>query len=115
MKTLLKIEELAQFLLAIVLFAQLPYAWWWFPALLLLPDLSMLGYLVNPQIGAYGYNLFHHKALAIAVGTTGLLLHQPELMLTGVILFAHACMDRVAGYGLKFTDGFKHTHLGTLK
>lgn len=114
MKTLLKTEELAQFVLSILLFAQLPYAWWWFPALLLLPDLSMLGYLINTRIGAYAYNFVHHKGLAIVVGAIGLLLQQPELMLTGVILFAHATMDRVAGYGLKFTDSFKHTHLELL-
>ena len=114
MKTLLKTEELAQFVLSIILFAQLPYAWWWFPALLLLPDLSMLGYLINTRIGAYAYNFVHHKGLAIVIGIVGLLLQQPELMLTGVILFAHATMDRIAGYGLKFTDSFKNTHLGLL-
>ena len=114
MKTLLKTEELAQFVLSIILFAQLPYAWWWFPALLLLPDLSMLGYLINTRIGAYAYNFAHHKGLAIVIGIVGLLLQQPELMLTGVILFAHATMDRIAGYGLKFTDSFKNTHLGLL-
>lgn len=114
MKTLLKVEEFAQFLVAILLFAQLPYAWWWFPALLLLPDLSMLGYLINTRIGAYAYNVVHHKGLAIAVGAVGLLVHQPDWMLAGIILFAHSCMDRIAGYGLKFTDNFKHTHLGQL-
>ncbi|GAB3325801.1 DUF4260 domain-containing protein [Larkinella ripae] len=112
MKSLLKLEEFAQFVLAIVLFNQLPFAWWWFPALLLVPDLGMLGYLVNPKIGAYGYNLIHHKAFALAVGALGFGLNNPELQLTGVILFGHAAMDRLFGYGLKFTDGFDHTHLG---
>lgn len=32
-------------------------------------------------------------------------------MLAGVILFAHASMDRIFGYGLKYADDFKHTHL----
>jgi len=114
MKTLLKSEELAQFGLSIILFAQLPYAWWVFPALLLLPDLSMLGYLINPRIGAYAYNLAHHKGLAVAIAAFGLLTQQPAWMLAGVMLFGHASMDRVAGYGLKFTDNFKNTHLGLL-
>jgi hypothetical protein len=112
MKTLLKLEEVAQFVLSIVLFSQLPFAWWWFPALILVPDLGMLGYLVNSKIGAYTYNFVHHKALAITIGTLGLLLNNPVLMLTGIILFGHSAMDRMLGYGLKYTDDFTNTHLG---
>ncbi|QJW88597.1 DUF4260 domain-containing protein [Spirosoma taeanense] len=114
MKTLLKLEELAQFLGCIVLFTYLPFAWWWFPVLLLLPDLSMLGYLVNPAVGAVFYNLVHNKALGILIGLLGLLTHNPYLMLTGIILFAHSSMDRMAGYGLKYFDSFKHTSLDLL-
>lgn len=112
MKTLLKLEEVAQFLLSIVLFSQLPFAWWWFPALILVPDLGMLGYLINPKIGAYAYNLVHHKAVAIAIGAAGFLLGSPVLLLTGVILFGHSAMDRMMGYGLKYEDSFNHTSLG---
>lgn len=112
MKSLLKLEEFAQFVLAIVLFNQLPFAWWWFPALLLVPDLGMLGYLINPRMGAYLYNLVHHKAFALAVGLLGVWLTNPVLEVSGVILFAHSAMDRLFGYGLKYTDSFNHTHLG---
>ncbi|MGB0176501.1 MAG: DUF4260 family protein, partial [Owenweeksia sp.] len=45
MNTLLKLEEVGQFLLSIILFSQLDYAWWVFPACILLPDLSMIGYV----------------------------------------------------------------------
>ncbi|RIV17581.1 DUF4260 family protein [Fibrisoma montanum] len=114
MKTVLKLEEFAQFALSIVLFSQLPYAWWWFPALILLPDISMVGYFINPRIGAIGYNLGHHKGIALLVGTIGLLTQQPVLMLAGIILFGHASMDRMMGYGLKYSDSFKHTHLGVV-
>ncbi|WP_234733067.1 DUF4260 domain-containing protein [Tellurirhabdus bombi] len=111
MKNLLKIEELAQFTLSIAIFTQLPYAWWWFPALILVPDLSMLGYLVSTRLGAYLYNLIHHKATGIIVGSLGFFLQDPAWMLAGCILFAHSSMDRLFGYGLKYTDSFKHTHL----
>lgn len=114
MKTLLKSEELIQFLGAIFLFSRLDFAWWWFPALILLPDVSMIGYLINTTIGAVLYNLVHHKGLGIIIGLSGLLMGSQLLMLIGVILFAHACMDRVAGYGLKYFDSFKHTSLGSL-
>lgn len=74
MKNLIKLEEAAQFLASIILFSRLDYVWWIFPAALLLPDLSMLGYLINPKVGAWIYNFFHHKLLAIAVLVVGWLI-----------------------------------------
>lgn len=112
MARLVKLEELAQFLLSIFLFTQLNFAWWVFPACILLPDLSMLGYIANPKAGARLYNLFHHKLTAVGIFLFGIWLHQPWITLTGIILFGHAAMDRIFGYGLKYGDNFKHTHLG---
>ncbi|RAK66005.1 DUF4260 domain-containing protein [Hymenobacter edaphi] len=114
MKTLLKIEELAELLLAVVVFAYLPFAWWVLPATFLLPDLSALGYLAGPRVGAVSYNLFHHKALAVACGVAGWLLSIPVLLLAGAVLLAHAAFDRLLGYGLKYPTGFQHTHLGRI-
>ncbi len=114
MKIVLRLEELAMFLLGIYLFSQLPYAWWWFPALLLTPDIGMLGYLVNPQIGALTYNPFHHKGIAILMFMAGVWMGIDALQLVGLILFAHASMDRMLGYGLKYSDSFWHTHLGMI-
>jgi hypothetical protein len=112
MNNLLKLEELGQFLLSIVLFNQLDYAWWVFPACLLLPDLSMIGYLAGTKIGAWLYNFFHHKFVAITVLILGFWLNNPLITLAGIILFGHSAMDRIFGYGLKFNDNFKNTHLG---
>lgn len=114
MKNLIKFEELAQFALGIFLFSQLDYAWWMFLALILLPDFSMIGYAFDPKIGAWVYNFFHHKALGILLLIVGFLVPSPVIELTGVILFAHAAMDRFFGYGLKHTAGFKFTHLGII-
>ncbi len=112
MKTLLKIEELAQALVALAVFAYLPYAWWVLPATFLLPDLSMLGYLAGPRVGAFCYNLAHHKALALAVGLAGWWLGLPVLLLAGTVLLFHSAVDRLLGYGLKYATGFQDTHLG---
>ena len=112
MKTLLKSDELASLLLAVLVFAQLPYAWWWLPALFLVPDLSMLGYLAGPRVGAASYNLLHHKATAIAVGVAGWVLGLPLVVLVGTILLFHSAFDRLLGYGLKYATGFQDTHLG---
>lgn len=112
MKNLLKIEELAEALFALVVFAHLPYAWWVLPATFLLPDLSMLGYLAGPRVGAWCYNIAHHKALAVAAVVAGWGLGQPVLLLAGTVLLFHSAFDRLLGYGLKYATGFQDTHLG---
>jgi hypothetical protein len=114
MKNMIRLEELAMFLLSIYLFNQLHFAWWWYPALILTPDLSMIGYAGNNTSGAVCYNLFHHKGLAIAVYFIGCYLQSELFQLAGLILFGHSSMDRMLGYGLKYFKGFKFTHLGEI-
>lgn len=65
MKNILRLEEAAMLALAIYLNSFLPFEGWVFWALFLLPDLGMLGYLVNAKVGAATYNLLHHKGIAI--------------------------------------------------
>jgi hypothetical protein len=74
----------------------------------------MLGYLAGPRFGAVTYDFIHHKALGISLFVMGLLLSNPPMQLAGLILFGHASMDRVLGYGLKYGDIFQHTHLGMI-
>lgn len=102
------------FLLGLTLFATLDYAWWIFFVLLFVPDISMTGYLFGNRSGAMVYNMIHHKGLAIAVYAVGFITAEPILSLIGIILFSHASLDRILGYGLKYTDSFQHTHLGRI-
>jgi hypothetical protein len=76
------------------------------------PDLSMLGYLVNTRAGAFTYNLFHHRGVALALLATGFLMNVDILLTGGLLLVAHSSFDRMLGYGLKFPDDFKHTSSG---
>ncbi|RAJ06989.1 uncharacterized protein DUF4260 [Chitinophaga skermanii] len=112
MKTTLKLEEAAMLLLSFLMFAQqTSYPWWMIPACILLPDLSMLGYVVNNKVGAYLYNFFHHKGVALFIYFIGLYMDIEPVIFIGILLFAHSCLDRIFGFGLKYTDDFKHTHL----
>lgn len=52
MKNLIRLEELAQFLLCIWFMDQAHAPWWCYILLALGPDIGMLGYLVNTRIGA---------------------------------------------------------------
>lgn len=114
MKKLISLEEAAMFALSIYLFNRLSFAWWVYVALILTPDLSMFGYMVNTRVGAWVYNFFHHKAVAIVVYIAGLYLSNEVAQLIGLILFGHSSMDRMLGYGLKYPDSFQNTHLGII-
>lgn len=107
-------EEAAMFLFSIILFSKLSFAWWWFPVLILLPDISFLGYAGGNKTGAVIYNIFHHKAVALLLYVSGLYIGNEVLELTGIILFGHSSMDRFFGYGLKYFTGFSDTHLGKI-
>nr|WP_321414699.1 DUF4260 domain-containing protein [uncultured Allomuricauda sp.] len=114
MKTTLKLEELMMFVLGIHLFGLLDYAWWWFLVLILVPDIGMLGYLFGNRTGAFCYNLFHHKGVAVLIYLSGSHFFLPLCQLIGIILFSHSSLDRMLGYGLKYENGFKFTHLGEI-
>lgn len=112
MKNILRLEELGIFLLSTFLYSTLDYPWWLFLLFLLTPDLGAIGYLVGPRVGAITYNLTHHKGLAATFYILGALLSIPILQLVGIIMLAHSSLDRIFGYGMKFTDSHYHTHLG---
>lgn len=114
MKNSIKIEELAMLGLGVYLFSLLSYEWWWFLVLILAPDIGMIGYLFGNKIGAFLYNLFHHKGVAIVVYLVGIYLSSSLCQLIGIILFSHSCFDRMLGYGLKYDKGFKFAHLGEI-
>jgi len=115
MKFLLQVEMVVLVVLSVWLFSLHHFAWWWFPALFLLPDIGMVGYAAGPKVGAWTYNLTHHLGLATLLIIAGAMLSLPWLELAGVIMLGHSAFDRTLGYGLKHTDSFHHTHLGWLK
>jgi len=114
MKFTLQLEELSLLLLGFFAFSRLDFAWWWFLVLFFTPDLGMIGDLVGNKIGAFTYNLFHHRGIAILIWFIGFYLEDQLFQLIGVILFSHAAFDRILGYGLKTPKGFKFTHLGEI-
>ena len=111
----LRTEGLGLFLLSLYLFSLLDYPWWYFLVFFLIPDLSMLAYLMDTRTGARIYNLFHHQGIAIFLYLAGIYFTSPVLQFSGLIMLGHSSLDRVFGYGLKYDDNFKNTHLGMLK
>ncbi len=108
---LLRAEGAAVFLGVIVMYANQGFSGVAFVALLLVPDLAMVGYLLNPRIGSIAYNTAHFYGLPLALALIGLLTAAPLALQLGLIWLAHIGMDRTVGYGLKYPTDFKDTHL----
>ena len=108
----LRAEGAATFAAGLAGFLFLGLPWWAFAILLLVPDVSMVGYLRGPRVGAIVYNLvarpgdrYHRRRPGPghrqrAAGGRGSGSRRPQ---------RHGPM---AGYGLKYPDAFQHTHLG---
>jgi hypothetical protein len=111
-RIMLHSEGFAVFVAAIALYAQQGFSWWAFALLLLAPDLAMVGYLLNQRTGTIAYNIFHTYNLPITVGLLSFFFGWGLGLQLALIWFAHIGMDRTVGYGLKYSSGFKDTHLG---
>ena len=110
----LRAEGAATFAAGFAGFLFLGLPWWAFLLLLIVPDVSMVGYLRGPRVGAVLYNLVHDLATGVVVAGLGLAVGNVPLAAAGAILVAHSGMDRMAGYGLKLPDAFQNTHLGRI-
>jgi len=120
-RSLLRIEGLALFGTALLLYAHSGASWKLFLALILVPDLSFAFYLFGPRAGAVAYNAAHSTVGAFALALTS----QSGLSIAGfgsasvlfpiaLIWFAHIGFDRALGYGLKYASGFWDTHLSAI-
>lgn len=116
--TLQRIENAAIAIAVLATVWMLGMAWWVLFAVFLLFDLSALGYLRNPRVGAVTYNLVHNYAgpALLAIVTAVLFLrgtHAEPLALVSASWAFHVAVDRALGYGLKL-DSFRVTHLGPI-
>ncbi|MFW7415822.1 DUF4260 domain-containing protein [Demequina sp. SO4-18] len=109
-------QRLESAVIAIAVFA-LPaiafgYAWWWPLALFLAFDVSALGYVSGPRVGAALYNAVHSYVGPVLSAAAFALTGADALMILAASWAFHVAADRALGYGLKHPDAFEHTHLG---
>ncbi|MEU4555476.1 uncharacterized protein DUF4260 [Micromonospora violae] len=114
-----RVEGVVVAALAVVVTVTAGYPWWSLLALFLVFDLSMLGYLRGPRLGASCYNLAHSYTLPVALGAVAVAAagFGDRIDWLGVLALAwvfHIAVDRGLGYGLKTAEGFDHTHLGLI-
>jgi hypothetical protein len=108
---LLRVEGIAVLIGAITLYANQQGSWIAFVLLLLAPDLSAIGYLVNTHVGSVAYNAVHTYVLPSLLAALSILVSFPAGIQIALIWFAHIGMDRALGFGLKYATAFKDTHL----
>lgn len=97
-----------------IAFAELEFRWWWLVALFLVFDLSMVGYAHSPRLGAWSYNVVHSYLGPAVLGGVAVAGGTRWAGFVALVWAFHIAVDRLLGYGLKFTDRFTHTHLGDI-
>lgn len=108
---LLRAEGLVAFIAALIVYGRLDGSWLLFIVLLFVPDVSGIGYLRNPHLGSITYNIAHAYLLPVLLIALGIAAQSVLATQIGVIWFAHISMDRTMGYGLRYAQAFKSTHL----
>ena len=113
-RLVLRLEGLCILIAASVVYSRFGLGWGTFALFFLAPDLSFLGYLAGPKVGAFTYNMAHSYVGAVTCLVAGFILPAPTLLGAGIIWCAHIGFDRALGYGLKYSEGFGFTHLGRI-
>jgi hypothetical protein len=112
---LLRVEGAVVLTTAVLVWAHaVDGSWLLFVLLFLLPDLSMIGYVKGPRVGAIAYNLAHTYTAPAVLASLAFVGAPMSVWRLAIIWVAHIGFDRLMGYGLKHATGFKHTHLGTI-
>jgi len=110
---LLRFEGLVLFIVSAVgYFALTGYPWWLFVALFMVPDLALLVFMADRRTGVIVYNALHTKIGPIVLLAVMFATSQLVWGALAAIWLAHIGMDRMVGYGLRYTDETDMTHLG---
>jgi hypothetical protein len=110
---LLRVEGAALALGSVYLFHRIGGNWWWF-ALILVPDISLLAYFFGTRPGAIAYNATHITLVPLALAALGFLLPSFDLIAIALVWAVHIGIDRALGLGLKYGAGFGFTNLGRI-
>jgi hypothetical protein len=111
---LLRAEGAIIFGTSLLFYGEIRDSWILFVALVLVPDLSMLGYLLGVRFGTAIYNLFHTLVAPLLLIAFSIFCQHFWLLPYGLIWTAHIGIDRLLGFGLKYPTRFQDTHFQRL-
>jgi hypothetical protein len=108
---LLRVEGLVLFGCAIALYVREDYSLLLLAVLFLAPDLSFVGLAAGQRAGAVAYDTAHTYVGPILLASLSLIAEWSTGVQLGLIWLAHIGIDRALGYGLRYPDAFRDTHL----
>ncbi len=111
---IIRVENGLGFFISFYIYSQFDFPIWLFFVLLLVPDITMAGYVINRKIGALVYNMGHSFILPLLLAGCYLYMSKDYLLLLSIIWIAHIFMDRLFGFGLKYQNSFNETHIQKL-
>jgi len=112
-RLVLRGEGLALLAAATAAYAHFGFGFGYFALGFFAPDISFVGYLAGPRVGAAVYNAVHSTIGPLALCAAGALGGPEGLLAVGLIGLAHIGFDRALGYGLKYAAGFHQTSLSS--
>ncbi len=88
-------------------------SWWLFAALFLGPDLSLAGYAIpgRKALASAFYNTVHSYILPLLLALVAWNRGSHLEGALAAIWIAHIALDRLLGFGLKYREGFRPTHI----
>lgn len=90
------------------------FQWYWLLVAFVIIDASAVGYLKNEKLGALTYNIAHSLMGPSLVAAYYVFTSSESALFITLAWLFHILVDRALGYGLKHSEGFSHTHLGTI-
>lgn len=110
----LRVEGMIMLILSIVAFSYFDTSWTMFITLFLIPDIALIAYFFGKKVGAVFYNMTHSLTGPMILMAIGFLIEGELTIAISFIWIAHIGFDRALGYGLKYSSGFRDTHLGVV-
>jgi Domain of unknown function (DUF4260) len=108
---LLRAEGLVLFAAALALYVREDFSLLLLLVLFLAPDLSFVGLAGGERLGAVTYDAAHTYVGPILLASASLIGEWTVGVELGLIWLAHIGIDRALGYGLRYPNAFKQTHL----
>jgi hypothetical protein len=110
-RLLLRAEGLVLCAAALALYVREDFSLLALVLLFLAPDLSFLGLTAGPRVGAVAYDAAHTYVGPILLASVSVIVEWDAGVMLGLIWLAHIGIDRALGYGLRYPDAFRETHL----
>ena len=85
MRSVIKLENAFIFIITIAVYFKLEFSIWLFLLLLLVPDIFMLGYVINRKTGSYVYNIGHTCIIPIIIALLYLYIDEKLLLQIALI------------------------------